>query len=446
MAQNIEEKQMLEFLGIDSVERLFDDIPQQVKVDGLDLPCGLSELEVKRQLGQMLNRNVSVDDVPSFLGSGTYDVHIPSAVGAILGRSEFYSSYTPYQPETSQGMLQSMFEYQSMMSELTGMEAVNNSMYDWATALGEAVLMAARLKKGGQFLVPGMMSRSKRSVLDNYVNGADIRIVEIAHDEITGQLDLDDLRAKMTDDTIGAYVESPNMFGVFEEKLEQLREILADKIMVVGVNPLSLAIAKPPGEHGADMVIGDGQIFGNPMNYGGPHLGFFSCKKKHVRKMPGRIVGLTHDADGQQAYCMTLQTREQHIRREKATSNICSNEALTTLAAAVYMSLKGGKGLQELAVKLMEKASVLSQRLSGIEGVKAPYFEGYSFNEITVKLPTTASHVFDELAKRDIIGGKPLADVPGMESMMVFAVTDKTTDSDIEKLANVIASILGAGQ
>ncbi len=444
MAQNNEEKQMLDYLGIDSVERLFDDIPEQVKVDGLDLPCGVSELEVKRQLGKILNRNVSVDDIPSFLGSGTYDIYIPSAVGAILGRSEFYSSYTPYQPETSQGMLQSMFEYQSMMSELTGMEAVNNSMYDWATALGEAILMSARLKKGGQFLVPRMISASKRSVLDNYVDGAGIQIVEIGHDEKTGQLDLDDLKSKITPETIGAYVESPNMFGVFEEKMEQFREILADRIMVVGANPLSLAIAKPPGEHGADIVIGDGQIFGNPMNYGGPHLGFFSCKKKLVRKMPGRIVGLTHDTDGQQAYCMTLQTREQHIRREKATSNICSNEALTTLAAAVYMSLKGGKGLQELAMELMEKASALGQRLSTIEGVRTPCFDGYSFNEITVELPASASIIFDELAERNIIGGKPLADVPGMENMMVFAVTDKTTDGDIEKLATALNEILGA--
>ncbi len=440
MTVNKEEKEMLEYLGMDSVERLFDDIPEEVKIKGLDLPKGLTEMDARRMVEARLARNISLDEVPSFLGSGTYDYYIPASVGAILGRSEFYSSYTPYQPETSQGMLQAMFEYQSMMSELTGMEAVNNSMYDWATAIGEAVLMSSRVKKGNQFLVPKAMKASRMSVLRNYVVGAGIGIVEVDLDEKNGQLDMADLGEKINDNTIGLYVETPNLFGIFEENMDNIRNAMGDRMFVVGVDPLSLAIARPPGDYDADIVIGDGQIFGNPVNFGGPHLGFFACKKKYVRKMPGRIVGLSHDLEGRQAYCMTLQTREQHIRREKATSNICSNEALTTLAAAVYMSLKGGCGLEELAISTMNKARTLAGKLSGA-GIETR-FKGHHFNEITVKLPTPTKEVFDSLAAMNIIGGKAI-DMPGMENCMVLAVTDKTTDADIDELIQGFKEILG---
>lgn len=445
MSQERDVQEMLEFLGIDSVERLFDDIPEQVKIDGLDLPDGLSELEVKRHLEKILAKNNSLDEVPNFLGSGSYDFYIPSAVGAILSRSEFYSSYTPYQPETSQGMLQSMFEYQSMMAELTGMEAVNNSLYDWATGLGEAVLMAARLKRGKEIIVPGAIPKDRASVLKNYVKGAGIRIVEVGFDKETGQLDLEDLKNKITSDTIGAYFETPNMFGVFEEGLDEIRQLTDGAIMAVGVNPLSLAVTRPPGDYDADIVIGEGQMFGNPINYGGPHLGFLACKKKFVRKMPGRIVGYTHDSEGQQAFCMTLQTREQHIRREKATSNICSNEALTTLAAAVYMALKGGRGLQELAIDVMEKSKRLAGRLSEIDGIRSPVFKSYHFNEFTAGLSMLAEDAFNALAGKGIIGGTPLYEFEGMKNSMVFSVTDKTTDDDIEKLANALGDIQVVG-
>jgi len=440
MTVNKEEKEMLEYLGMNSIEELFDDIPEEIKVKGLDLPKGLGEMETGRLLRSKLARNTSLEEVPSFLGSGTYDYYIPASVGAILGRSEFYSSYTPYQPETSQGILQAMFEYQSMMSELTGMEAVNNSLYDWATALGEAVLMSARIKKGKRFLVPRAMKGSRSGVLKNYVSGAGIEIVEVEFDKITGQLDIDDLKNKINEDTIGLYVETPNSFGIFEEKMDDLRNIMENKMLVAGVDPISLAITRPPGEYGADLVIGDGQTLGNPVNFGGPHLGFFACRKKYVRKMPGRIVGLSHDAEGRQAYCMTLQTREQHIRREKATSNICSNEALTTLAAAVYMALKGGRGLEELAVGVLEKAGYLKEELSRI-GIET-MFNGHHFNEITVRLPTTAKDVFNSLAAMNIIGGKAL-DVKDMENCMTFAVTDKTTDADIEKLILALKEVQG---
>ncbi len=443
MSQERDVQEMLEFLGIDSVERLFDDIPEQVKIDGLNLPEGLYEMEVKRHLEKILARNISLDEIPSFLGSGAYDFYIPSAVGAIVSRSEFYSSYTPYQPETSQGMLQSMFEYQSMMAELTGMEAVNNSMYDWATGLGEAVLMAARLKRGKEFIVPRAIPKDRASVLRNYVKGAGIRIIEVGFDKDTGQLDLDDLKSKITHDTIGAYFETPNMFGAFEEGLDEIRQLTDGTIMAVGVNPLSLAVARPPGEYDADIVIGEGQMFGNPINYGGPHLGFLACKKKFVRKIPGRIVGYTHDMEGQQAFCMTLQTREQHIRREKATSNICSNEALTTLAAAVYMALKGGRGLQELAIEVMEKSKRLAGRLSEIDGITSPMFKSYYFNEFTAQLPLPADEVFKTLAGKAIIGGKPIIEFGELKNSMVLSVTDKTTDDDIEKLAIALGDTLG---
>ncbi len=443
MTINKEEKEMLEYLGMDSIERLFDDIPEEIKVKGLNLPKGLGEMETKELLQSKLAKNISLEEVPSFLGSGTYDYYIPASVGAILGRSEFYSSYTPYQPETSQGMLQAMFEYQSMMSELTGMEAVNNSLYDWATALGEAVLMSARIKKGKQFLVPKAMKASRSGVLRNYVSGANIVIVEVDLDKITGQLDIDDLKKKINEDTIGLYIETPNLFGIFEENMDDLRNIMENKMLVAGVDPISLAITRPPGEYGADLVIGDGQTLGNPVNFGGPHLGFFACRKKYIRKMPGRIVGVSHDTEGQQAYCMTLQTREQHIRREKATSNICSNEALTTLAAAVYMALKGGRGLEELAIETLEKARYLKKELSGM-GIET-MFNGHHFNEVAVKLTSPAKEVFNSLASMNIIGGKAI-ELPGMENCMVFAVTDKTTDGDIKKLILSLKKIQGVGQ
>lgn len=428
-----EEKEMLAYLGIDSVERLFDDIPKEVRIDGINLPEGLSELEARRKVEQLLARNVTVADAPSFLGSGVYDFYVPASVRALVGRAEFYTSYTPYQPETSQGYLQAMFEYQTMMSELTGMECVNNSIYDMATSLGEAALMAARISRGKRFLIPEAIDADRKSVLENYVRGAGLEIIEVKNEPMTSWLDLDDLKSKMNDNVAGVYFETPNMYGVFEELVDDIREVTGTNILVAGVNPLSLTLARPPGDYGADIVIGEGQMFGNAPNFGGPLLGIFACNKKHVRKMPGRIVGMTHDIHGHRAYCMTLQTREQHIRREKATSNICSNQALTILAAAAFMAIRGGDGLKELALDSMLKARGLAAKINALDGFEAPLFSDAHLNEFTACLPLDSYEIFNKLAAEGIIGGRPLP-----ESRMVFSVTDTTTDEAVARLISAL--------
>ncbi|MCE5297239.1 MAG: aminomethyl-transferring glycine dehydrogenase subunit GcvPA, partial [Euryarchaeota archaeon] len=343
------DRKMLSSLGIEDVEELFSDIPQNVRTDGLRMRKGMTEPEVIRYIREMLDRNVTNEGHPSFLGCGIYDHFVPSAVRSIISRSEFLTSYTPYQAEISQGMLQSMFEYQSMISELTDMDVVNSSNYDASTALGEAATMSFRIRPRKKFLVPEAMSWEKKSVLRNYVLGIGMEIVEYSYDPYTGGIDLNDLRSKFGDDVSGVYAEVPNIFGVIDPNAMKLRSELKEAVIVIGVDPISLGVLTPPGQYGADIVIGEGQGLGSPMNFGGPLLGIFACKMEHVRKMPGRLIGMTKDHDGQRAYCMTLQTREQHIRRSKATSNICTNESLMALAAAVYLSIVGPEGLRSIA-------------------------------------------------------------------------------------------------
>lgn len=428
--------EMLAKLGMESVDRLFDDIPEGVRIDGLDLPDGLSEIEVLREVRTMLSGNMTAEEHPCFLGAGIYNHFVPSAVRTIVSRSEFLTSYTPYQAEVSQGMLQALFEYQSYIAELTGLDAVNSSNYDASTALGEAATMCLRLKEKKRFLVPEALSWEKKSVLKNYAWGPGMEIAEYSYDPYTGQLDLDDLASKVDADTCGIYVEVPNFFGVVDPLATKLKDKFPDIALVVGIDPISLGALRAPGEYGADIAIGEGQSLGTSMNFGGPLLGVFACRQEHVRKMPGRVIGLTKDADGERAFCMTLQTREQHIRRSKATSNICTNEALMAVAASAYLSVLGKEGLETLAKVNISRARRLADLIGGIDGFDSPFFDAHHFNEFVIKTPTRPEKLNKLLLRKGIIGGLPLqGHVPRLNDHMLLCTTEMHSDADQDRLA-----------
>jgi glycine dehydrogenase subunit 1 len=430
------DERMLKELGIGSVDELFSDLPPSIRTNGIDLPDGVSEMEVLRMVRSTLSANVTAADHPCFLGGGVYHRFIPSAVTSIISRSEFITSYTPYQAEISQGMLQALFEYQSYIAELTGMEAVNSSNYDAATALGEAATMCHRINERRKFLIPQAISCDKRGVLNNYVKGAGMQVVDYGLDPSTGEVDLEDLRAKADDDVAGIYIEVPNFLGVIDGHAAELKKEFPQAALVVGVDPISLGMLKAPGDYGADIVIGEGQSLGSPMNYGGPLLGLFGTRHEHVRKMPGRIVGMTRDVEGKRAFCLTLQTREQHIRRSKATSNICTNEALMAVAAAVYLAIVGRDGLRSLAKMNMERARATMDAISKVKGYECPVLSSYHFNEFAVRTPIKPEKLAKVFMHKGIIGGLPLAKhYPEMGDCMLFAATEMTTDEDIAKLA-----------
>lgn len=437
------DERMLKELGVQSVDELFSDIPPSVRTEGIPLPDGMSEMEVVRTVRSILDRNVTAVDRPCFLGGGVYRHFIPAAVSAIVSRSELQTSYTPYQAEISQGMLQALFEYQSYIAELTGMEAVNSSNYDGSTALGEAANMCGRINERKKFLVPEVLGAGKRGVLHNYVKGAGMQVVEYGFDPLTGEMDLEDLRSKVDGDVSGIYVEVPNFLGVIDRNVTEIKKEFPDVLLVVGVDPISLGVLKAPGDYGADIVIGEGQSLGSPMNFGGPLLGLFGCRQEHVRKMPGRVIGMTRDLAGRRAFAMTLQTREQHIRREKATSNICTNEALMAVAAAVYLGIVGRTGLRTLAKLNMEKARATMDALCQVKGFECPALSSYHFNEFAVRTPIKPEKLSRVLMRKGIIGGLPLSrHVPSMGDCMLFAATEMTTDEDIGRLVSALEGVL----
>ncbi len=429
------DRRMLDDLGVGSVEELFLDVPDEVRIDGIPIPNGRSEMDVMRIVQDMLSLNLTAETAPCFLGGGIYHHFIPAAVATIASRSEFLTSYTPYQAEISQGMLQSLFEYQSYMAELTSMDVVNSSNYDWATALGEAATMCHRISPKGTFLVPEAMTFDKKAVLRNYVSGAGLNVVEYSYDPYTGELDLDDVRKKMSDDVCGIYAEVPNLFGVIDSQAPKLKKEFPDVPLVIGVDPMSLALVRPPGDYGADIVIGEGQPLGLPMNFGGPLLGVFACRMEHVRKMPGRLIGMSKDQDGRRAFCMTLQTREQHIRRSKATSNICTNEALLAVAVSAYLGMAGSKGLRSVARLSMRNAKRLMERIDELEEYQAPLFEGAHFNEFVVRTPLRPEKLNKMLLRHGILGGIPMhRHVPRMTDHMLLAATEMTSEDDMDRL------------
>jgi glycine dehydrogenase subunit 1 len=438
----MEQDRMLERLKMISADELFADVPGDVRTD-LKISNGMPEMDVVDKITKMLGKNITASDIPCFMGMGSYRHYVPAAVDHITGMSEFYTSYTPYQPEISQGMLRSLFEYQSMVCELTGMDAANSSMYDISTALGEAALMCARISKGKTFLIPEALSKERRSVLNNYIAGAGMRTSEYGFDKRTGSLSLSDIsKAAKKEDVCGVYAELPNMFGCLDKNVASVRSRINDIPLVIGVNPMCMSIVRPPGDMGADIAIAEGQPLGTRMGFGSPLLGMFACRREHIRKMPGRIVGMTEDSNGNTAFCLTLQTREQHIRRSSATSNICTNEALTALAAVVYTVTMGADGMISIAKKNMERAKSLMSLLSNIKGVET-VFDNIHFNEFAVRLPKDPSKVNAALLKKGVMGGVPLkGHVSGMDDCMMIATTEMHSDADHKKLADALREVL----
>ena len=430
---------LLEFLGLEDIDALFADIPGEVRVDSLDLPRGLSEAETVRKVSRILDRNRTVGEVTSYLGAGYYDTYVPALVDALLSRSEFYTSYTPYQAELSQGLLQALFEFQSLVCELTGMDAANSSMYDASTALGEAALMARRITGKREIVVPALIQGEKKAVLRNYVRGSGMRIREAGYDQDDGTLDLDHLEELVGDETAAVYVEVPNYLGQLDPKVAEVQAGLSGPLLVVGVHPLAQAVLRPPGDYGADIVIGEGQSLGGWMNFGGPSLGLFACRQEHIRKMPGRVIGLTKDRRGERAFTMTLQTREQHIRKGKAMSNICTNESLMAVGATIYLAYHGASGLRALAAGMMDRARELMGHLDGVPGFQAPLFPGSYFNEFPVghKMPTASLQ--ERLMGHGMNGGTDLsADLPHAAPATLFAVTDRHTSDDFRELVRAL--------
>ncbi|MEA3493306.1 MAG: aminomethyl-transferring glycine dehydrogenase subunit GcvPA [Candidatus Margulisiibacteriota bacterium] len=362
-----DKKEMLSSIGKSAINELFSDLPDKVALKNLPpLPKPLSEPELLKELGDASKKNKLASP---FLGGGSYNHFIPSVVGHIVGRSEFYTAYTPYQAEASQGILQAIYEYQTMICELTGMEVANASMYDGATAMSEAAMLACRYKGKEEIVVSSSVHPEYRKVLKTYADGTSLNIKEVPFDEKTGLTK--DPSAYISGQTACLIIQQPNFFGCIED----IRKF--DPLLIVSVDPVSLGILKAPGEYGADIVVGEGQSLGNPQSFGGPGLGIFAAKKELMRMVPGRIVGKTTDAQGKQAFCLTLQTREQHIRRERATSNICSNEALAALAAAAYFSVMGKQGLRKVAELCLQKSNYLKKRLKDKVLYSAPTFKEF---------------------------------------------------------------------
>ena len=436
-------QQMLNEIGLDTINDLFTDIPSSVQIEQLDLPEGISQMETERHLRKLAEKNKDCTQYLTFTGGGIKPHYIPAVVKSVVSRGEFFTSYTPYQSEASQGFLKAMFEYQSMIAAITGMDVANCSLYDGATALGEAALMATRIKRKKTFLIPSNISMEKKSVLNNYTNGPGISIREIDFLDKTGCVNVQDLK-KLLDETCSAiYIEVPNVFGIFEEDIEEIKA-LAEKfnvLLIIGVDPLALGIIQSPGDIGADIVIGEGRSLGNAMDFGGSSLGLFSCKKTHLRQMPGRLIGLTHDSEGNEAFCMTLQTREQHIRRGKATSNICTNEGLCALAAAVYISWLGANNLNKLSNKNFENGSYLKERILEIDGF-SEVFSGITFNEFVIKSKKDTKTINKQLLKRKIHGGFYLDTwFPSLKNTFLFGITEKYNADEIDFFIDILKEV-----
>ncbi|WP_174734152.1 aminomethyl-transferring glycine dehydrogenase subunit GcvPA [Mesobacillus harenae] len=430
-----DKKSMLSTIGISSVDELFNDIPEKVRFKGeYNIKSAKPETALMKELALMAGKNADLKMNISFLGAGVYDHYMPVIVDHVISRSEFYTAYTPYQPEISQGELQAIFEFQTMICELTGMDVANSSMYDGGTALAEAAMLSAGQTKRKKVLISSAVHPESRDVVKSYAKGQYIEVIEIPQKD--GVTNLDALKELMNDEIAAVIVQYPNFFGRMEP-MKELEEVIHShkSMFVVSSNPLSLGVLTPPGKFGADIVVGDAQPFGIPAAFGGPHCGYFAVTSKLMRKVPGRLVGQTVDEEGRRGFVLTLQAREQHIRRDKATSNICSNQALNALAASVAMTAIGKKGVREMALANIQKAHYAKKvfKENGFELV----FEGPSFNEFVVKLSKPVKEVNQNLIKKGIIGGYDLGrDYQELEQHMLVAVTELRTKEEIDTFVN----------
>ncbi len=431
---------MLDRIGVPSVDALFKAVPADVRLqEALKIDTAKSEIDVRREVGAMANKNKSIDDLTCFLGAGSYDHYIPSTVKHVVSRSEFYTAYTPYQPEIAQGTLQSVWEYQSMMCMLTGMDVSNVSMYDGPTAAAEAAMLATGSQRRNKILVSEGVNPETRQVVEAYLESRDVEIgyVPLTEDGRTDASKLDELLGK---DIAGVIVANPNFYGIVEDLTEVTEKVHASKaLLIMQVDPLSLGLLKTPGEIGADIVVGEGQSLGQNLNYGGPVLGFMNITDKLVRKAPGRIIGRSVDVDGNAAYVLTLQAREQHIRREKATSNICSDQTLNSIAAAVYLASMGPEGMKEVAVQSAQKAHYLAKKLEATGKFKLK-FNAPFFKEFVMETELDVEKVNQELLKQGMLGPLNL-DSCGLPGAVLFCVTENRSKEEMDKLVAALEVI-----
>jgi len=427
-------QEMLASLGMQHIEELFADIPAQVRLNRpLDVPRSHSELELMTHIKALADKNLGATDYVCFRGAGAYDHYTPSIVNHMLLRQEFFTAYTPYQPEISQGTLQAIFEFQSMVCELTGLDVANASVYDGATALAEAAMMAGNATRRSEVVVSGTVHPEHRAVLETYGRTRDMTVKVVPHK--AGCADMEALRLAVTPITAAVILQSPNFFGVVED-LSGAASIAhaAGALLIASVDPLSLGLLKPPGELGVDIAVGDGQPLGVPLSFGGPYVGFMAASQKLLRNLPGRIVGITSDTAGQRAYVLTMQTREQHIRREKATSNICTNNALVALATSIYLTVMGKAGLREVAEQCVSKSCYAYAELLKT-GEFEPAFAAPFFREFVVKSKRPVAELNQGLLTHQILGGYDLGqDYPDLQNHWLVAVTEKRTKAEIDHL------------
>ena len=432
-------REMLAAIGIASFDDLMDPLPPAIRLGrDLDLPPALDESALVRHLASLAAKNANAESHVCYLGAGAYDHFRPAVVPHLQGRGEFATSYTPYQPEMSQGMLQAIYEYQTMICALTGMDLSNASMYDAATGLAEAALMAIAVLDRTQVVVPTSIHPHYRQVIATYFQATGYEMVEVDYRQ-----GMDAIRAAAGPNTAAVLMQQPDFFGSLTDvaAITELAHSIG-ALSIVSVDPVSLGLLTPPGSLDVDIVVGEGQSLGNPMGFGGPLLGFFACKKKFVRAFPGRIVGATVDQHGRRGYTMTLRTREQDIRREKATSNICTNQALLALAATIYMCEMGKTGLRQVADLSLQKAHYCRQQLAKIPGVSVLFDDRPFFKEFAVRLPAAPETVNTELLKRGIMGGLPLGPhYPELSDAMLIAVTETKTKGDIDALVSAVSEI-----
>jgi glycine dehydrogenase subunit 1 len=434
-----ERDQMLEAIGAESVDELFANIPSELRSGPPNIPLGMSEMEVLRLVNTLSDTNLDLERTPSFLGGGAYNHYIPSAVGAITGRSEFYTSYTPYQPEVSQGTLQVIYEYQTMIAEITGMDVSNASLYDSATAVVEATTIAINETSRNRIGIMRGVHPETRRVLDTYLRAQGFELTELDEEWVA---DTEATSAQIDESYAAVVAQSPNFWGAIEPMADLVNGTHRAGALFISVNnPLSLGILAPPGEYGADIAVGCGQPFGIPLMYGGPYLGLIAVRAGLERRLPGRIAGATMDTQGRRGFVLTLQAREQHIRREKASSNICTNHALMALAAAVHLSLLGKVGLQETATLCLQKAHYAAGRIVELPGFSltsdAPFF-----NEFAIEAPVSAAEINRFLLSREIVGGVDLGQFdPRHDGCLLLAFTEMNTRSDIDNLVDALSDL-----
>ena len=422
-----EREQMLQTIGLKTVDELFSQIPDEIKIKQLQLPKGMSELEAGRYVSGLADKNVSFKTI--FRGAGAYNHYIPSIVKSITGKEEFLTAYTPYQAEISQGILQSIFEYQTMICQLTGMDVSNASVYDGASAAAESIAMCVERKRT-KMLVSASVNPMTLRTMQTYCFGSGAELVVVP--QKNGVTDIEALKNLVDDMTAGFYVQQPNYYGLIEDA-EELGQIVHEggAKYVMGVNPISLGIMKTPAEYGADIAVGEGQPLGMSLAFGGPYLGFMASTSAMQRKLPGRIVGETTDIDGRRAFVLTLQAREQHIRREKASSNVCSNQALCAMTAAVYLVAMGPDGLRQVATQCLSKAHYAASEISKVSGF-AIHYEGEFFHEFVTECPGDPSDVLAALEKEGILGGYPV------DGGILWCVTEMNTKEDIDNLVDIL--------